>query len=318
MLALGSLFLVLITAVDGVPLKGSIYGKHFEGDIAISNPDKFTRTGILRAFVKNKELRWSKTIQYTIGPDLAKYSDTIRECLDWISERSCLTFVQGNTGDHIKFTSFGDNHNDGNGCWSYFGRRGGEQAVNLEIPGCISKDIIYHEIFHALGKVHEQSRPDRDEHVEILLENVQDGEEHQFEIKKNVVTADTGYDIDSIMHYDPTAFSKNGEPTIKAKYGDQQFGDTEEPTETDLWELNHAYGCKTSEIEDSSSETEDSTSETEDYEPEGPVYYYLSDYYEEYPNAYNDYEISFHADNDTQEYSFDEDYGSTIFVITES
>jgi len=31
-------------------------------------------------------------------------------------------------------------------------RRGGEQAVNLEIPSCLTKDTIFHEVFHALGK----------------------------------------------------------------------------------------------------------------------------------------------------------------------
>jgi len=116
------------------------------------NKERFAKTGVLRAFVNDKELRWSRTIQYTIGQDLAAYSQAIRECLDWISKKSCLTFIEGSTGDHIKFTTFGDNDNPGQGCWSYFGRRGGEQVINLEIPGCVSKDTIYHEIFHALGK----------------------------------------------------------------------------------------------------------------------------------------------------------------------
>jgi len=79
---------------SATPLSGKIYGKHFEGDIAIKNPEKFKKTGVLRAFVKNKELRWGKTIQYTIGQDLEDYTDTIRGCLDWISERSCLIFIQ--------------------------------------------------------------------------------------------------------------------------------------------------------------------------------------------------------------------------------
>jgi len=158
---------------------------------------RFKRTGVLRAFVKNKELRWGKTIQYTIGPDLVEFSNTIRSCLDWISQRTCLVFIQGDTGDHIKFTSFGDDDNDGSGCWSYFGRRGGEQAVNLEIPSCLTKDTIFHEVFHALGKVHEQSRPDRDDHVDVLLQNVAEGQADQFEIKKNVDVANTGFDLRS-------------------------------------------------------------------------------------------------------------------------
>merc|ERR1712126_141971 len=205
-----STLLTVLTYVTSVPLSGPVYGKHFEGDIAIRDPEKFAKTGILRAFVKNKELRWSRTIQYSIGSDLDDYRTTIQECLQWIQDHSCLVFIEGTTGDHIKFTSFGDNENSGQGCWSYFGRRGGEQVVNLEIPSCLTKDTIYHEIFHALGKVHEQSRPDRDDYVEILLENVQGGEEHQFEIKKNVDTANTHYDLASIMHYGPHAFSYNG------------------------------------------------------------------------------------------------------------
>ena len=31
-------------------------------------------------------------------------------------------------------------------------RQGGQQAVNLEIPGCLTKDTVFHEVFHALGK----------------------------------------------------------------------------------------------------------------------------------------------------------------------
>ena len=91
-------------------------------------------------------------------------------------------------------------------------RRGGEQVVNLEIPSCLTKDTIFHEVFHALGKggwrvqkyenivnaVHEQSRPDRDDHVEVLLQNVESGQEDQFEIKKNVDVANTGFGTRSI------------------------------------------------------------------------------------------------------------------------
>merc|ERR1719244_734320 len=122
---------LLFSLSFSIPLSGNIYGNHFEGDIAMRDPKRFSKTHILRAFVNDKELRWGKTIQYTIGPDLSEYSDMIRECLDWIQQNSCLTFIQGSTGDHIKFTSFGDDYNDGSGCWSYFGRRGGEQVVNL-------------------------------------------------------------------------------------------------------------------------------------------------------------------------------------------
>lgn len=44
--------------------------------------------------------------------------------------------------------------------------------------GCIYKGIIQHELLHALGFNHEQTRSDRDQHVRILLENVERGGLH--------------------------------------------------------------------------------------------------------------------------------------------
>ena len=35
--------------------------------------------------------------------------------------------------------------------------------------------VVIHEIFHALGREHEQSRPDRDLHVEVNEANIRSG-----------------------------------------------------------------------------------------------------------------------------------------------
>ena len=59
-------------------------------------------------------------------------------------------------------------------CWSWIGRIGGPQDISIG-PGCEDKGIVIHEIFHALGRWHEQSRPDRDLYVEIIMENIQEG-----------------------------------------------------------------------------------------------------------------------------------------------
>jgi hypothetical protein len=61
--------------------------------------------------------------------------------------------------------------------------------------------IIAHEICHALGFVHEQSRTDRDTYVEIVWDNIIDEKEHNYEIRDTVNL--TPYDFDSLMHYGP-------------------------------------------------------------------------------------------------------------------
>ena len=71
-----------------------------------------------------------------------------------------------------------------------------------------------HEIVHALGMWHEQSRQDRDSYIRIVWENIEF--DHRYNFDQHLTESkDYGpYDYDSIMHYPPKAFSKNGEKTI--------------------------------------------------------------------------------------------------------
>ena len=51
---------------------------------------------------------------------------------------------------------------------------GNKQIINIG-TGCEYKGIVQHEILHALGRVHEQSRPDRDFYVRINEANIEQG-----------------------------------------------------------------------------------------------------------------------------------------------
>lgn len=59
-------------------------------------------------------------------------------------------------------------------CWSYVGKMESGQLLSLA-PGCDHKAVIEHELLHALGFYHEQSRQDRDDYVNIHLDQVVDG-----------------------------------------------------------------------------------------------------------------------------------------------
>ena len=62
-------------------------------------------------------------------------------------------------------------------CFSSIGMVGrGEQKISLG-QGCLQRGTVMHEMMHCLGFWHEQSRPDRDQHIWIYPNNIMSGEE---------------------------------------------------------------------------------------------------------------------------------------------
>lgn len=112
---------------------------------------------------------------------------------------------------YVRFVTGSGNH-------SAVGRQTGEQIVSLK-PGA-STGTALHEICHALGLWHEHCRPDRDEHVTIVRDNVLAGCMPQFAIQDAHAAASGPYDHGSIMHYGPSEFSDPpGATTIRTRSG---------------------------------------------------------------------------------------------------
>jgi len=105
---------------------------------------------------------------------------------------------------------------------SFVGPQGSAQTVN--ILNWTNQPIITHELAHALGVRHEQSRADRDTYVTINLSNVRsicgnNGTSsctHNFDKISSTLTY-SPYDFDSVMHYGDTAFAFSGTTTIDVK-----------------------------------------------------------------------------------------------------
>eukprot|EP01084_Bolivina_argentea_P281856 482350_1 len=145
--------------------------------------------------------KWSCPIPYILDSSLEIDTNNIIAAMDYIMSKTGWTFVpRSSQADYIRFVDKDD------GCWSYVGRQGGEQLIGID-DFCVFASIV-HEIGHAIGIQHEQTRADRDLFVNINWWNIRAGSENNFEMDS--VTWNSGdYDFNSVMHYDQWGFASN-------------------------------------------------------------------------------------------------------------
>lgn len=122
----------------------------------------------------------------------------MRAAMDVLESVCNVVFLPRTTeGNYLRIRNWSGNS-------SFVGMVGGGQTVN--IFNWNYTFIMAHELMHALGVWHEQSRPDRDAYVIIDYSKIQPGAEHNFDIQADASTVGP-YDFESIMHYDACGFS---------------------------------------------------------------------------------------------------------------
>jgi len=224
------------------------YGEHIgQGDIMFRKGEEeaLFESGsgkLKRDALRNPNAKWTGArVPYVIAQANAQAQAAIRATVREFAAKTCIRLVpRTNQRNYVRVIAAG-------GCYSYVGMIGGSQDLSLG-RGCEFKSTAVHEFMHALGFFHEQSRVDRDNHIRIVLQNIQPGLQDQFEKQSrgNVQTFGHPYDFDSVMHYDKYAFSRaRGRlPTIVANSDpDRDFGQDINGglSEVDVKQLNDMY-----------------------------------------------------------------------------
>ena len=154
--------------------------------------------------------------------------------------KGLLQFVP--VGKQADYVNFDLSYPSGSTCYSYIGDiHQGAQDINggsdCSIPA------LLHEMGHATGLYHEQSRQDRNSFVDFLLDNVIDGEETAY-AQSNYNEQDIGlYDFASVMQYYPLAFSRNGQKTMESKPAGIEFGTVPTYSAGDIDTIKRLYGA---------------------------------------------------------------------------
>ncbi|XP_045761304.1 seminal metalloprotease 1-like [Maniola jurtina] len=227
---------------------------YFQGDIVLDDAytDKLVNSMLRNAYI-GYDSRWpNNTVPYEFNDkDFdEEQRDAIRDGMKLIANNTCVKFRPRMPKDkvYVNITA------NATGCYAHVGFfpgliKGWRVLNYAPYPpgeGCLTIGTIVHELMHILGFQHMHSTYDRDNYVRIIEENIIPGTESFFAILDSDRVSNLGveYEIQSVLHYSPLAFSRNGNYTIEAlEPYEGLMGQREYVTDSDWLRINRHYDC---------------------------------------------------------------------------
>lgn len=207
-----------------------------------------------RNFKEDSPLLWQNgVIPYVIdyasfdSSDASRLYNLIYWAVEIIHNSSCVTWKpRENEQEYVRIFN-------GEDCSSVVGKSGdiseltSGQTLSLNSSYCLYLDVVIHEMLHAMGGDHEQTRGDRNRHVKFNWDNMI--EKNAYNNFLQPTKNDAPYDLSSIMQYGLWDFSKNKEKVMELINPDLEYLVTESGktlTIYDIAEINDAYHCTAS------------------------------------------------------------------------
>ncbi|XP_021354909.1 uncharacterized protein LOC110451302 [Mizuhopecten yessoensis] len=193
---------------------------NFGHQIQLKKPDKILPRKQMTSHRRKRASEKSKYLSFVSWPNnLVPFITTnmqtgddfltwIQEGVDMFREETCLQWAA--RSDEKEYVDFVGGDQDGF-CSAYIGRQYNRPTtVTLDqvTDNCNEDYVVYHEMMHAIGLEHEQSRPDRYSALQINWECIVENTIFNF-IKRPLAT-DVEFDWTSIMQYVPAIFNKCG------------------------------------------------------------------------------------------------------------
>ncbi|XP_060067916.1 meprin A subunit beta-like [Ylistrum balloti] len=179
---------------------------------------------------------------------IAVIEDSMREIEhDVATDRgNCFTFQkkEGQFRDRADYL-FITLASDGVCKTDHIGMAGDRQRLYLT-DSCMFKRDIMSLLLLTMGLFHEHQRPDRDQYIQVHMDNVQDAARPMF---AKIPASETDllgfpYDFESITHFNPYAFAKDHtSPTISAVLSGVSFGNTHTLSYHDVLKVQTLYIC---------------------------------------------------------------------------